>query len=148
MGPKQLHGKHRHIVNNERISTTNTYTWLQGKLFPETEKFIIATHDRVIVTKNYLKYCIIIKDPNAQDDKCRKCKQFSRTIDHIKGRCKLLVNLEYLEGHNIIAKIIHKVIVNAYDIRKTIYRTTSTQQQLPSKMIMGISPIRRPHNLY
>ncbi|XP_017758216.1 PREDICTED: autophagy-related protein 16-1-like [Eufriesea mexicana] len=98
-----------------RVWTVSDFR-LKGQLFPEIEEFIIAIQDQVIATKNYLKY--IIKNPDIQDDKCRKCKQFTETIDHITGGCKILAGKEYTERDNTVAKIIHKAILNTNNTKQ------------------------------
>lgn len=108
---KQLHGKHLHLMEDPNIDKMNSYTWLQrGELHPETEGFIIAVQDQVILTKNYQKY--IIKDPSITNDKCRRCQIHPETIDHITAGCQILAGTEYTLRHNIVAKIIHQEIAN------------------------------------
>lgn len=112
---KQLHGKHRYIIEQNHISKPLSYKWLQdGKLFPETEGFLLAIQDQVIATLNYQKY--IIKDPNIHNDMCRKCHQFKETIDHITSGCKILAGTDYTERHNMAGRIIHQALAKTYKL--------------------------------
>nr|CAI5868241.1 unnamed protein product [Callosobruchus analis] len=48
---KALHGKHRYRVTQDYVNEQQSYTWLHdGQLFPETEGFMLAILDQVIVT--------------------------------------------------------------------------------------------------
>ena len=108
-GQKSIHGRHYKIINQPHINKELTNKWLtQGQLHPETEGFTIAIQDEVIATLNYKKH--IIKDQNITTDNCRRCHQYSETIDHIISGCKLLAGTDYTERHNIAAKIIHQEI--------------------------------------
>lgn len=114
---KALHGKHPNIMQGPNIRKDLSYAWLQrGELFPETEGFLLAIQDQVILTRNYLKY--IIKDPNIENDECRKCHQFQETIDHITGGCRMLAGTDYTERHNNAAKIVHFQIAKTYNLTK------------------------------
>lgn len=46
--------------------------WLTNRsIFAEAEGVIFAIQDRVIPTRNYIKY--VKPDPNAVSDRCRRC---------------------------------------------------------------------------
>lgn len=112
---KQLHGKHLHVMEDQNIDKKNTYTWLQrGELHPETEGFIIAIQDQVILTKNYQKH--ILKDLNVTNDKCRRCQTHTETIDHIIAGCQILAGTDYTERHNTVAKILHQEIAKNLEL--------------------------------
>lgn len=104
---KTLHGRHPHDLEQSHIDSIASNKWLKiGKLFPETEGFMIAIQDQVINTKNYRKH--IIKDPTITTDKCRRCHAQSETIQHITGACTALTQTDYTHRHNQIANIIHQ----------------------------------------
>ncbi|KAL1447249.1 hypothetical protein WDU94_007620 [Cyamophila willieti] len=84
----------------------------KGYLYPETEGFISAIQDRVIRTRNYEKH--ILKTDVI--DKCRKCNQFSETIEHVIGGCPALADNVYLGRHNQVAKIIHQELAKMYEL--------------------------------
>jgi len=112
---KALHGRHYNNVNQEQIDKKLSYKFLQaGQLYPETEGFILAIQDQVIATNNYRKF--ILKDSSIANDKCRKCHQFSETIDHVISGCKILASNEYTSRHNTVAKIIHQAIALQYKV--------------------------------
>lgn len=103
---KALHGQHYALLQNPKIDKELSYKWLtSGQLHPETEGFLLSIQDGVVATKNYRKY--ILKE-DMPDDKCRRCGEIRETIEHIISGCKTLAPNEYLERHNISAKIIHQ----------------------------------------
>uniref|UniRef100_A0A6P7GJR4 Uncharacterized protein LOC114339719 n=1 Tax=Diabrotica virgifera virgifera TaxID=50390 RepID=A0A6P7GJR4_DIAVI len=53
---KPLHGRHLNEVNQEYVDSRASNYWLvSGKMFSETEVFLLAIQDQVIPTRNYLK---------------------------------------------------------------------------------------------
>ncbi|KAI5731489.1 hypothetical protein M8J77_010820 [Diaphorina citri] len=101
---KSLHGKYPQLIDEVHINKEKSIAYLRrGELYPETEGFITAIQDSVIATKNHQKY--IFK--SISDDKCRLCKEKSETIEHVIGSCSILANIEYLNRHNQVAKIIY-----------------------------------------
>lgn len=112
---KALHGRHPYHMKHADVDKELSYTWLKnGLLHPETEGTLLAIQDQVIATRNYKKF--IIKDQNIQSDLCRKCHQFSETIDHITSGCKLLAATEYTERHNNAARIVHLELAKKYNL--------------------------------
>ncbi|KAL0851472.1 hypothetical protein ABMA28_007269 [Loxostege sticticalis] len=112
---KQLHGRHIHDIEQPHIDSVASNKWLKlGYLYPETEGFLISIQDQVINTKNYRKY--IIKDPNALDDRCRKCHRNSETIQHIINACPVLTQNDYTHRHNQVAHYIHQKLAIKYKL--------------------------------
>ena len=74
-------------------------------MFAETENFLTAIQDQVILTRNYKKY--ILKQPNI-DELCRRCGKESETIQYITAACEKLAPTEYVKRHDGLAKAIHK----------------------------------------
>jgi len=73
-------------------------------LFAETEGFLTAIQDQVILTRNCKKY--ILKQPDT-DELCRRCGKESETIQHITAACEQLAPTEYVKRHDGLAKVIH-----------------------------------------
>ncbi|KAL0852393.1 hypothetical protein ABMA28_000587 [Loxostege sticticalis] len=112
---KQLHGRHIHDIEQPHIDSIASNKWLKlGYLYPETEGFLISIQDQVVNTKNYRKY--IIKDPNALDDRCRKCHRNSETIQHIINACPVLTQNDYTHRHNQVAHYIHQKLAIKYKL--------------------------------
>ncbi|KAL1448377.1 hypothetical protein WDU94_008928 [Cyamophila willieti] len=106
---KTLHGRHPHDTDQTFVDKEASNAWLKnGELFPETEGFMIAIQDQVVNTRNYLKH--IVKDPNVQTDKCRRCRDKPETIQHVTSACSHMCQTEYLHRHNQVAAIIHQQI--------------------------------------
>jgi hypothetical protein len=84
-------------------------------LFAETEGFLTATQDQVILTRNYRIY--ILKQPNT-DELCRKCGKESETIHYITVACGQLAPTEYVKRHDGVAKVIHQKLAEAAELIK------------------------------
>lgn len=110
-----LHGRHPNDLSDRHVDKSASNAWLtNGCLFPETEGFLVAIQDQVINTRNYQRY--IIKDPSVQDDRCRKCKEKTETIQHITSACSELAQNDYLHRHNQVANIIHQHLAYKYGL--------------------------------
>lgn len=104
---KALHGRHPHDIDQSHVDKQASNAWLvAGELFSETEGFMVAIQDQVIHTKNYMKH--IIKDPNIQNDSCRRCRRKPETIQHVISGCSEMSQTDYLHRHNQVAAIIHQ----------------------------------------
>ncbi|XP_030747235.1 uncharacterized protein LOC115875843 [Sitophilus oryzae] len=100
-----LHGRYPKSLQSEGIDLHSSLAWLKdGKLFPETEGFMMAIQDGVMRTRNYEKN--ILKQDVV--DVCRKCSMRGETIEHITSGCSTLADNAYLGRHNQLAKIIHQ----------------------------------------
>jgi ribosomal protein L37E len=82
-------------------------------LLGETEGFLTAIQDQVILTINYKKY--ILKQPDT-DKLCRRCGKESETIQHITAACAQLAPNEYVKRHDGLAKIIHQKLTEAVEL--------------------------------
>ena len=78
--------------------------WLtSADLFAETEGFLTALQDQVILTRNYKK--CILKQLNT-DELCRRCGKESEPIQRITAACEQLAPTEYVKRHDGVAKVI------------------------------------------
>jgi hypothetical protein len=82
-------------------------------LFTETEDFLTAIQDQVILTRNYKKY--ILKQPNI-DELCRRCGKESEMIEHITAACEQLVPTRYVKRHGGVEKVIHQKLAEAAEL--------------------------------
>jgi hypothetical protein len=82
-------------------------------LFAETEGFLIAIQDQVILRRNYNKF--ILKQPNI-DELCRRCGKKSETIHRITAVCEQLAPTEYVKRHDGLVKAIHQKLAEAADL--------------------------------
>ena len=102
---KELHGRFYRALHGPDVDFLASVSWLRfGDLFGETEGFICAIMDEVMMTNNYRKY--IVKDGTV--DICRACHRPGESIRHIISGCSRLANGEYLHRHNLVARIINK----------------------------------------
>ena len=82
-------------------------------LFAETEGFLTAIQDQIILRRNYKKY--ISKQPDT-DELCRRCGKESETIQHITAACEQLAPTEYVKRHDGLPKIIHQKLPEAAEM--------------------------------
>lgn len=109
---KRLHSRFKNDLSKQHQLSTK---WMElGHLYAETEGFMCAIQDQVIPTKNYQKY---ITQNNTDSDYCRMCKSTSETIQHITAGCPSLAPTEYLNRHNLTAKILHKHLLQRHNIK-------------------------------
>jgi len=102
---KALRGQHPHDLSQQHVDIEASNKWpTSADLCAETEGFLTAIQDQVILTRNYKKY--IVKQPNT-DELCRRCRKESETIQHVTAACEQLASTEYAKRHDGVAKVIH-----------------------------------------
>jgi len=101
--------------------------WLtSADLFAETEGFLTAIQDQVVLTRKYKKF--ILKQPNT-DELCRRCGKESETIQHITAACEQLAPTEYVKRHDGVVKAIHQKLAKAAELiedKSPYYKYTPT----------------------
>jgi hypothetical protein len=111
---KALHGRHPHDLSQQHVDIEASNKWLtSADLFADTEGFLTAIQDQVILTRNYRKY--ILKQPNV-DELCRRCGKESETIQHITAACEQLAPTEYVKRLDSVAKVIHQKMAAAAEL--------------------------------
>ncbi|KAJ8736966.1 hypothetical protein PYW07_000237 [Mythimna separata] len=110
---KELHGRFYRALHGPDVDLLASVSWLRfGDLFGETEGFVFAIMDEVMMTNNYRKY--IVKDGTV--DICRACHLPGESIRHIISGCSHLANGDYLHRHNLVARIIHQQLALTYNL--------------------------------
>lgn len=110
---KPLHGQYLRSLQDHRLDKRASISWLNSAgLKGPTEGFIIAAQDQAIST-NYIKNKIWGENI---DPKCRLCKQFDETVEHILSGCPMLAKKEYLDRHNKVARYLHWLLCKQYDM--------------------------------
>jgi ribosomal protein L37E len=100
-----LHERHPHDLSRQYVDVEASNKWLtSADLFAETEGFLTAIQDQVILRRNYKK--CILKRPDT-DELCRRCGKESETIQHITAACEQLASTEYAKRHDGVTKVIH-----------------------------------------
>ena len=106
-----MHGQYPTRVNKPDVEMEQTQKWLKSPgIKGETEGLKIAAQDQSLATRSY--HNNIIKD--GTDPKCRMCKEFEETIDHIVAGCPVLSNTEYIQRHDEAAGYLHWRICKHY----------------------------------
>jgi len=109
------------IISQQYIDTEASNAWLtNADLFAETQGFLTAIQDQVILIRNYKKY--ILKQPDT-DELCRKCGKESEKIQHITVAREQLASTEYVKRLDGLAKVIHQKLAEAAELieEKTPY---------------------------
>ena len=111
---KALHGCHPYDLSQPYVDIEASNKWLtKADLFAETEGFLTAIQDQVILIRNYKKY--ILKQPDI-DELCSRCGKESETIQHIIAACEQLAATEYVKRHDGLAKVIHQKLAEAAEL--------------------------------
>jgi hypothetical protein len=111
---KALHGRHSYDLGQQYVDTEVSNKRLTNPdLFVETEDFLTAVQDQVILTRNYKKY--ILKQPDT-DELCRRRGKEPETIQHITAACEQLAATEYVKRQDGLAKIIHQKLAEATEL--------------------------------
>jgi hypothetical protein len=98
---KALHGRHPYDLSQQYVDMEGSNKWLtRADLFAETEGFLTAIQDQVILRRNYKKY--ILKQPNIVE-LCKRCGKETETIQHITAACEQLACTEYVKRHDGVA---------------------------------------------
>jgi hypothetical protein len=79
------------------VDKEQSYRWLKfGDIKGETESTIVAVQDQAVST-NYFKRKILIQEIGSR---CRLCKEYEETINHLTSGCPILAKNEYVIRHD------------------------------------------------
>ena len=82
-------------------------------MFAETEGFLAAIQDQVVLTRNHKNY--ILKQPDT-DELYRRCGKESETIQHVTAACEQLASTEYVKRHDGLAEIADYKLAEAAEV--------------------------------
>ena len=89
-----MHGQYIRSMDRQLVCGANMFLWLlRGDLEGRTEREIIAAQDQALQTNYHATKTL----QTETDSKCRLCKQFDKTVDHIISACPLLAKEQYIE---------------------------------------------------
>jgi hypothetical protein len=109
-----LHGRHPYDLSQQYVDIEASNKWLtNADLFAETEGFLTAIQDQIILPRNYKKY--ILKQPDT-DELRRRCGKESETIQHLTAACEQLAPTEYVKRHDGLVKIIHQKLAESAEL--------------------------------
>ena len=75
----------------------------RGDLKGELESEITAAQDQTLQTKYYVTKIL----QTETDSKCRLCKQFDKTMEHIISACPMLIKEQYIKRHDTVCAQLH-----------------------------------------
>ena len=106
---KPLRGRYPLRTDNGDVDRTTTHQWLRSSsLKGETEGFILAAQEQSLATRVYQAKLL----KSGSGPRCPLCIHSEETIDHRISGCPTIINTEYLQRHDRVAKFIHWTLVN------------------------------------
>jgi hypothetical protein len=106
---KTIHGKYFREVEQQEVAD---YAWLkEAKFKKETEALIMAAQEGAL-RLNYIKYTI---DHTTDSGKCRMCKQYYETVEHVVCGCPRMANVEYVVRHDRVGALIHWALARKWN---------------------------------
>jgi hypothetical protein len=86
-----MQGQFPHSLDEKLLDKAQSYWWLKfGDIKGETESTIVAAQEQAIST-NYFKRKILKEETESR---CRLCKEYKETIDHLTTECLILTKNE------------------------------------------------------
>ena len=111
-------GRHPYGISQQYVDREASNKWqINADLFAETEGFLTAIQDQVILTRNYKKY--ILKQPDTEELRRRYGKE-SVTIQQITAACEQLAATEYVRRHEGLGKVTHQKLAEAAELTDDI----------------------------
>ena len=110
---KRMHGQLQCNLDEMLVDIEQSYHWLKsGNIKAETESKIVAAQEQAI-SKNYFKNKTLKEEIES---KCRLCKQYEESIDHLTSGCPILTKNEYLMRHDKVRTHLHYSICKVLGI--------------------------------
>jgi hypothetical protein len=98
------------------VDNEQSYRWLKfGDIKGETQSTIVAAQDQAVNT-NVLPRQIL---KGEIESRCRLCKEYEETIDHLTSGCPILAKNEYVIRHGKVCTLLHYSICKTLDTETT-----------------------------
>jgi hypothetical protein len=98
-----VHGQFSRSLDKKLVDKEQSYQWLKFvDIKGETESTIVLAQDQAIST-NYKKK--IVKE--RIESRCRLCKEYEETTDHLTSGCPILAKNEYVIRHDKVCTRLH-----------------------------------------
>jgi hypothetical protein len=111
MGRRRMHGQFPRSLDEKLVDKEQSYRWLKfGDIKGETESTIVTTQDQAVSTNCFKRK--ILKE--EIESRCRLCKEYEKTIDHLTSGCPILAKNEYVIRHD---KVYSSTLLNMQNIR-------------------------------
>ena len=99
-----MHGQCIRSMDRQLIREENTFLWLsRGDLKGKIAREITAAQDQALQTKYHVTKIL----QTETDSKCRLCKQFDETVEHIITARLILANEQYIKRHDTVCDQLH-----------------------------------------
>ena len=113
---KPLHGKYPLRTDHADVDKTTTHQWLSSSsLKGETEGLILTAQDQSISTRVYQTRMV----ENGANPNCTLCTEQEEAVDNIISTLRTIVNTEYLQRHDRVAKFILWALCKNFNLLHT-----------------------------
>jgi hypothetical protein len=111
-----MHGQFPRSLDEKLVDKEQSYRWLKfGDIKGETGSTTVAVQDQAIST-NYFKRQFLKEEIESR---CRLCKEYEETIDHLTSGCPILAKNEYVIRHDKVCTHLHYSICKTLKQQKT-----------------------------
>jgi hypothetical protein len=111
-----MHGQFPRSLDEKLVDKEQSYQWLKFRdIKGETESTIVAAQGQAIST-NYFKRKILKEEIVSR---CRLCREYEETIDHLTSRCPILGKNEYVIRRDKVCTHLHFSICKTLGIETT-----------------------------
>jgi hypothetical protein len=111
-----MHGQFPRSLDEKLVDKEQSHQWLKFvDIKGETESTIVAAQDQAIST-NYFKRKILKEEIESR---CRQCKEYEETIDHLTSGFPILAKNEYVIRHDKVYTRLHYSICKTLGIETT-----------------------------
>ena len=73
-----------------------SFVWLNKNITPQKTAGIMDFLEQMMKTRKWK----VLRGIGGSDEKCRLCKKFDETVQHLLAGCEILAGTEYLVWHN------------------------------------------------
>jgi hypothetical protein len=101
---KRVHRQFPRSLDEKLVDKEQSYRWLKlGDIKGETESTIVAAKDQAVSTNHFKRE--ILKEETVS--RCRLCKEYEETIDHLTSGCPILAKNKYVIRHDKVCTHLH-----------------------------------------
>jgi hypothetical protein len=113
-GRKRMHGQFPRSLDDMLVDREQTYRWMKfGDIKVGTESLIVATQDQALGT-NFIKRKVLKEETES---KCRLCKEYEETINHLTSGCPVLVKNECIIRQDKFCTHLHYSVCREFGIQ-------------------------------
>jgi hypothetical protein len=113
---KRMHGQFPRSLHEKLVDKEQSYRWLKFRdIKGETESTIVAAQDQAVSTNCFKRK--ILKE--EIESRCRLCKEYEETTDHLTSGCLILAKSKYVIRHDRVCTHLRCSICKTLGIEAT-----------------------------